>query len=86
MKILLVEDDKTLFKQLKKELEHWDLHVEGVEDFGNVSSEAEQKNPEIIIMDIELPNTTVFIGADKFVVNRMYRFYSYLHGTIQWIK
>lgn len=55
MKILLVEDDKTLFKQLKKELEHWDLHVEGVEDFGNVSSEAEQKNPEIIIMDVELP-------------------------------
>ena len=55
MKILLVEDDKTLFEQLKKELEHWDLHVEGIENFDDVLSEAKTKNPEIIIMDVELP-------------------------------
>lgn len=55
MKILLVEDDKTLFEQLKKELEHYDLHVEGIENFDDVLSEAKTKNPEIIIMDVELP-------------------------------
>ncbi|ANZ34060.1 response regulator transcription factor [Staphylococcus carnosus] len=55
MKILLVEDDKTLFEQLKKELEHWDLHVEGIENFDDVLTEAKTKNPEIIIMDVELP-------------------------------
>ena len=31
MKILLVEDDKSLFEQLKKELEHWDLQVSGID-------------------------------------------------------
>ena len=32
MQILLVEDDKTLFKELKKELEQWDFNVMGVEE------------------------------------------------------
>ena len=36
MQILLVEDDNTLFQELKKELEQWDFNVAGVEDFGNV--------------------------------------------------
>ena len=29
MQILLVEDDQTLFQQLKKELENWDFFVYG---------------------------------------------------------
>ncbi|MCD8914067.1 response regulator transcription factor [Staphylococcus simulans] len=55
MKILLVEDDKSLFEQLKKELEHWDLHVYGIEDFNHVLEEYTEIQPEIIIMDVELP-------------------------------
>lgn len=34
MQILLVEDDNTLFQELKKELEQWDFNVAGIEDFG----------------------------------------------------
>ena len=30
MQILLVEDDNTLFQELKKELEQWDFNVVGV--------------------------------------------------------
>ncbi|MDY5059864.1 response regulator transcription factor [Staphylococcus simulans] len=55
MKILLVEDDKSLFEQLKKELEHWDLQVSGIDDFNQVMEAFEQQQPEIIIMDVELP-------------------------------
>lgn len=55
MKILLVEDDKSLFEQLKKELEHWDLQVSGIDDFNQVMEAFEQEQPEIIIMDVELP-------------------------------
>ena len=29
MQILLVEDDNTLFQELKKELEQWDFNVAG---------------------------------------------------------
>lgn len=36
MQILLVEDDNTLFQELKKELEQWDFNVTGIEDFGKV--------------------------------------------------
>lgn len=55
MKILLVEDDRSLFEQLKKELEHWDLQVSGIDDFNQVMEAFEQHQPEIIIMDVELP-------------------------------
>lgn len=55
MQILLVEDDKTLFKELKKELEQWDFNVMGVEDFSNVMETYEQVQPEIVIMDVQLP-------------------------------
>lgn len=55
MKILLVEDDLTLFEQLKKELGHWDAEVSGIDDFSNVIEEVKEKVPEIIIMDVELP-------------------------------
>lgn len=55
MKILLVEDDLTLFEQLKKELGHWDAEVSGIDDFSDVLEEVKEKTPEIIIMDVELP-------------------------------
>ena len=53
MQILLVEDDNTLFQELKK-LEQWDFNVVGVEDFGNVMDTFERFNPEIVILDVQL--------------------------------
>lgn len=51
MQILLVEDDNTLFQELKKELEQWDFNVVGIDDFGNVMDTFEAFNPEIVILD-----------------------------------
>ena len=65
MQILLVEDDKTLFKELKKELEQWDFNVMGVEDFSNVMETYEQVQPEIVIMDIQLPKYDGFYWCRK---------------------
>ena len=64
MQILLVEDDNTLFQELK-ELEQWDFNVVGVEDFGNVMDTFERFNPEIVILDVQLLNMTGFIGVEK---------------------
>ncbi|MEM0637867.1 response regulator transcription factor GraR/ApsR [Staphylococcus lugdunensis] len=65
MQILLVEDDKTLFKELKKELEQWDFNVMGVEDFSNVMETYEQVQPEIVIMDVQLPKYNGFYWCRK---------------------
>ncbi|MEX3423788.1 response regulator transcription factor [Staphylococcus hominis] len=55
MQILLVEDDQTLFQQLKKELENWDFFVYSVNDFSNVMETYHNVQPEIVIMDVQLP-------------------------------
>jgi len=55
MQILLVEDDQTLFQQLKKELENWNFFVYGVNDFSNVMETYHNVQPEIVIMDVQLP-------------------------------
>lgn len=65
MQILLVEDDKTLFKELKKELEQWDFNVMGVEDFSNVMETYEQVQPEIVIIDVQLPKYDGFYWCRK---------------------
>ncbi|MDN8759826.1 DNA-binding response regulator, partial [Staphylococcus aureus] len=46
MQVLLVEDDQTLFQELKKELEHWDFFVTGIDDFSAVMDIYEETNPE----------------------------------------
>ena len=60
MQILLVEDDNTLFQELKKELEQWDFNVVGVEDFSHV-----MENPEIVILDVQLPKYDGFYWCRK---------------------
>ncbi|HDF1233649.1 TPA: response regulator transcription factor GraR/ApsR [Staphylococcus aureus] len=65
MQILLVEDDNTLFQELKKELEQWDFNVAGIEDFGKVMDTFESFNPEIVILDVQLPKYDGFYLCRK---------------------
>ncbi|HDF1739845.1 TPA: response regulator transcription factor GraR/ApsR [Staphylococcus aureus] len=65
MQILLVEDDNTLFQELKKELEQWDFNVAGIEDFGKVMDTFESFNPEIVILDVQLPKYDGFYWCSK---------------------
>ena len=65
MQILLVEDDNTLFQELKMELEQWDFNVVGVEDFSHVMETFETFNPEIVILDVQLPKYDGFYWCRK---------------------
>ncbi len=65
MQVLLVEDDNTLFQELKKELEQWDFNVVGVEDFSHVMETFETFNPEIVILDVQLPKYDGFYWCRK---------------------
>ena len=65
MKILLVEDDETLFEALSQTLEQGDFEVEGIADFDDVMTTVEAVQPEIIIMDIKLPKFDGFHWTRK---------------------
>lgn len=59
--IIIVEDDKILYGELKKLFENQGYGVETVKDFKNAHVEIEKKNPDLVILDINLPETSGFI-------------------------
>ncbi|HLU21464.1 MAG TPA: response regulator transcription factor [Bacillaceae bacterium] len=69
-KILLVEDEITLYKEMKERLSQWSYDVYGVEDFNNVMKEFSTIQPDLVIIDIQLPK------YDGFYWCRMIRTYS----------
>jgi DNA-binding response OmpR family regulator len=56
MKILLIDDDATIREVLKKELESNKFIVETAEDGAEGLNKALKDHPDLIILDIELPN------------------------------
>ena len=54
-KILLVEDDEVIRRQVKKILEQWGYEVVLVEDFMEVLSLFVKEEPHLVLMDIGLP-------------------------------
>jgi two-component system, OmpR family, bacitracin resistance response regulator BceR len=54
-KILLIEDDTSLFREIKDRLSDWSYDVYGIEDFGKVIQEFAAIKPDLVIIDIQLP-------------------------------
>lgn len=54
-RILLVEDDKTIAKEIGKHLIKWGYEVEAVDDFMAVVSHFTRCMPQLVLMDIGLP-------------------------------
>lgn len=54
-KIFLIEDDASLFNEVKDRLTQWSYDVYGVEDFGRVLQEFTAIKPDLVIIDIQLP-------------------------------
>ena len=54
-KILLIEDDQSLFHEVKERLAGWSYAVEGINDFNKVMQEFTDINPDLVIIDIQLP-------------------------------
>ncbi|MGZ7441306.1 response regulator transcription factor [Paenibacillus sp. TH7-28] len=53
--IMLIEDDRTLFQEIKARLEQWSYVVYGVRDFGDVLQEFTAIRPDLVVIDIQLP-------------------------------
>lgn len=54
-KILLIEDDETLFSEIKERLDNWQYEVHGITDFSDVMKDFSNVLPDLVIIDIELP-------------------------------
>ena len=54
-RILVIEDDITMAKAIKKQLESWGNDVRLTEDFRNILSVFTEYDPHMVLMDIMLP-------------------------------
>ena len=54
-KLLIIEDDWTVFQELKDRLTQWSYDVYGIDDFNHVMDTFQKVNPELVIIDIQLP-------------------------------
>ncbi|WP_091661813.1 response regulator transcription factor [Alteribacillus iranensis] len=55
VKILVVEDDTTLFAEIESRFAQWSYEVYGINDFNKVMEEFTVLKPELVIIDIQLP-------------------------------
>ncbi|PKG23453.1 response regulator transcription factor [Niallia nealsonii] len=54
-KLLVIEDDQTLYKELKTRLTTWSYDVYGITDFAAVMQVFSEVKPDLVIIDIQLP-------------------------------
>jgi OmpR family two-component system bacitracin resistance response regulator BceR len=54
-KLLLIEDDTTLFNEIKDRLSQWSYEVHGISDFEKVIQQFTAIKPDLVIIDIQLP-------------------------------
>lgn len=54
-KLLLIEDDSSLFTEIKDRLSGWSYEVFGITDFSKVIQEFTEIKPDLVIIDIQLP-------------------------------
>ena len=57
-KIMVVEDDMTISKLVRRNLEKWGYEVYIIEDFSKVVEEFTKFNPNLILMDVTRRDTT----------------------------
>ena len=55
MKIYLIEDDEAIFEQIQLQFQGWNLNVNGPSDFKQIMQDVQTLQPELIIIDIQLP-------------------------------
>ncbi len=54
-KILIVEDDEIIARELQKHFRSWNLDADCVENFQNIIPEFVASRPQLVILDISLP-------------------------------
>jgi DNA-binding response OmpR family regulator len=64
-KIMIIEDDNALCTNMNEMLIKWSFDASVVDNFENVAAEFAKKNPDLIIMDVNLPYFDGFYWCHK---------------------
>ncbi|KOP79860.1 PhoB family transcriptional regulator [Lysinibacillus sp. FJAT-14745] len=56
MKILLIEDDPSIFEMIQTRFAQWSLQVVGPKDFQKVMDDFIEQKPQLVLIDIQLPS------------------------------
>lgn len=64
-KIMVIEDDITISKLIKRNLEKWGYNVYIIKDFSKVVEEFGNFNPNLVLMDVNLPFFNGFYWCEK---------------------
>lgn len=64
-KIMIVEDDNTLCKNMVERLTKWEFNTVIIKDFANIAVEFIQNKPSLVIMDVNLPYFDGFYWCNK---------------------
>lgn len=64
-KIMIVEDDNALCTNMNEMLIKWGFDTAVVDNFDNITAEFAKKNPDLIIMDVNLPYFDGFYWCNK---------------------
>lgn len=55
MKVLLIEDDQSIFDLITERFAQWNIHVLGPENFQQVMGVFTEEEPQLVLIDIQLP-------------------------------
>ena len=64
-KIVIIEDDNALCKEITEGLTRWGFNTIVIEDFNDILNKSLESNPHLIIMDINLPYFDGFYWCEK---------------------
>ena len=65
LKILIIEDDKSIDSILSDELNQWGYQTKSIEDFSTVYETFEKIEPDLVLMDISLPYYNGFYWTQR---------------------
>ena len=65
IKIMIVEDDQILANQIQDFLKRWEYEVLLVTEFQHIQKQVEKDQPQLVLMDINLPFLMASIGVGK---------------------
>ncbi len=65
MDIFIIEDDKSLSREISMTLSKWGYVTQEVNDFENITDEVLECNPKLILMDINLPSYDGFYWCSQ---------------------
>lgn len=55
MKVLLIEDDASIFQLIEEKFAQWDIEIVGPNNFQQVMRTFQEQQPQLVIIDIQLP-------------------------------